>query len=70
MMLKMMLSAVSAMPSRIGVRASPAERSAPPSMKNTSMPLLKMNMMRRNGSASAFTSGAALTKSSRYGAAK
>ena len=47
-----MFSTVIAMPSIIGVRASPAERSAPPSMKKTSMPLLNTNMMRRNGSAS------------------
>ena len=67
MTLKTMLSTVSAMPSRIGVRASPAERSAPPSMKNTSMPMLKMNMMRRNGSASAFTAGVAFTRSSSVG---
>ena len=58
------------MPSIIGVRASPADRRAPPSMKNTSMPLLKRNMMRMNGSASAFTAGAAFTKSSSAGEAK
>ena len=58
------------MPSTIGVRASPADRRAPPSMKNTSMPLLKRNMMRMNGSASAFTAGAAFTKSSSAGEAK
>ena len=34
--LKAMLRSVIAMPSRIGVRASPAARSAPPSMKNIS----------------------------------
>ena len=62
-----MLSTVIAMPSTIGVRASPAERSAPPSMKNTIMPLLNRNMMRRNGSASAFTAGAAFTRSSSHG---
>ena len=62
--LSTMFSTVIAMPSIIGVRASPAERSAPPSMKNTSMPLLNRNMMRRNGSASAFTAGAAFTRSS------
>ena len=62
-----MFSTVIAMPSTIGVRASPAERSAPPSMKNISMPLLNMNMMRRNGSASAFTAGAAFTRSSSHG---
>ena len=52
------------MPSTIGVRASPADRSAPLSMKKISMPLLNRNMMRRNGSAWACTSGAAFTKSS------
>ena len=62
-----MFSNVIVMPRRIGVFASPAERSAPPSMKNTSMPQLNMNMMRRNGSASAFTAGAASTKSSSVG---
>jgi len=67
--LKTMFSAVIAMPSIIGVRASPAERNAPPSMKKIIMPLLNVNMIRRNGSASALTIGAALTKSSRYGAA-
>ena len=67
--LKTMFSTVSAMPRRIGVRASPAERSAPASMKNTSMPLLKANMMRRKGSASAFTAGAAFTRSSSQGEA-
>src|SRR5436190_54504 len=68
--LNAMLSAVSASPSIIGVRASPAERSAPPSMKNTSCPLENTNMMRRNGSASVLTAGAAFTKSSSVGAAK
>ena len=65
--LNAMLSRVSAMPMRIGVRASPAARRAPPSMKNTRNPPLKMNITRRNGRASAFTAGAALTKSSRTG---
>ena len=60
--------AVMAMPSTIGVRASPAERSAPLNMKNTIMPLEKPNMMRRNGNASVFTAGAALTRSSSKGA--
>ncbi len=55
------------MPSIIGVRASPAARSAPPNMKNTIMPMLHRNMMRRNGSASAFTCGAAFTRSSSRG---
>ena len=40
-------------PSRSGVRASPAARSAEVSMKNSSMPMLKEKLMRRNGSASA-----------------
>ncbi len=57
-------------PRIIGVRASPAERSAPPTMKKISIPLLVMNMMRRNGSACACTAGAALTRSSSEGARK
>ena len=65
-----MLSAVITKPRIIGVRASPAERSAPPSMKKTSMPMLVMNMIRRNGSASACTAGAALTRLSSEGARK
>ena len=40
-------TSVSAMPSRSGVRASPAARSAPPSMKKSSMPMLPVNMIRR-----------------------
>ena len=48
--------------------AGRAERAA--SMKKISMPLLNRNMMRRNGSASAFTAGAALTRSSSDGARK
>ena len=68
--LSTMLSAVITKPRTIGVRASPAERSAPPSMKNISMPLLVTNMMRRNGSAWACTAGAAFTKSSRTGPRK
>ena len=63
-------SAVMAMPSTIGVRASPAERRAPLSMKKMSIPLLNRNITRRNGSASAFTAGAAFTRSSRYGREK
>ena len=55
------------MPSRSGVRASPAARSAPPSMKNISMPMLNTNIVRRNGSASARTSGVACTSSSSHG---
>ena len=61
------LRTVIAMPSRSGVRASPAARSAPPSMKNISMPMLKTNIVRRNGSASARTAGVACTRSSRRG---
>ena len=64
------MSTVIVTPSRSGVRASPAARSAEVSMKNSSMPMLNMKLMRRNGSASARTSGEALTRSSRYGAAK
>jgi hypothetical protein len=60
-------STVIATPRSIGVRASPAERSAPLSMKNTSIPLLNRNMMRRKGSASAFTAGVAFTRSSSSG---
>jgi len=63
-----MFSAVSSTPRRNGVRASPAARSAPPIMKNSSMPMLPTNMMRRNGSASARTAGVALTTPSREGA--
>ncbi len=65
-----MLRTVITIPRRRGVRASPAERSAPPSMKNTSIPRLNTNMIRRYGSASACTSGAALTTSSSVGARK
>ena len=61
---------VIAMPSIIGVRASPADRSAALSMKNIIMPPMNTNMMRRNGSASALTAGAAFTKSSSHGDAK
>ena len=70
MMFRTMLSAVITTPSTIGVFASPAERSAPPSMKKTSMPLLATNMIRRNGSASACTAGEAFTSPSRNGAPK
>ena len=62
------LSTVAAIPRRSGVRASPAARNAPPSMKKTSIPTLPTNIVRRKGSAAAFTSGAARTTSSRYGA--
>ena len=64
------LSTVSAIPRRSGVRASPAARSAPPSMKNISMPMLNTNIVRRNGSASARTSGVACTSSSSDGDSK
>ena len=50
-------STVIMMPSRNGVLASPAERRAPPSMKNISMPNENTNMILRYGSASACTSG-------------
>ena len=55
--LKTALSTVAAMPRRSGVRASPAARNAPPSMKNTSRPTLPTNIVRRKGSAAAFTGG-------------
>ena len=64
---KQKLSTVIASPSRSGVRASPAARSAPPSMKNISSPMLPMNIVRRNGSASARTAGVALTSVSSVG---
>jgi hypothetical protein len=57
-------------PSRIGVRESPAARSAEVSMKNISMPMQNVKLTRRNGIASARTSGDAFAKSSRYGEAK
>ena len=60
-------SSVMATPRIIGVLASPAERRAPPSMKNTIIPLLYRNVTRRKGSASAFTAGAAFTRSSSQG---
>ncbi len=63
--LRTRLSKVIDTPSRSGVRASPAARSAELSMKNSSMPMLNMKLMRRNGSACAFTAGAALIMSSR-----
>ena len=64
------LSTVMATPRIIGVRASPAERSAVPSMKNIIMPPLNRNMIRRKGSASCSTAGAALTKSNSHGDTK
>ena len=62
--------AVAVMPSFIGVRASPAERSAPESMKKIIMPMLNTNIVRRNGSASACTAAEAFTSPSRRGARK
>ena len=67
MTLNTRFSTVIAMPSIIGVRASPADRSAALSMKNIIMPPMNTNMMRMNGSASVFTAGAAFTKSSSHG---
>ena len=58
---------VIAIPRTIGVRASPAERNAPVSMKKIIMPLEKPNKIRRYGSASACTAGVALTRSSSQG---
>ena len=49
---KMMFNTVITMPSRKGVRASPAARKAPLNMKNISMPKLNTNMIRMYGSAS------------------
>ncbi len=63
--LKIRFSTVIVMPSRSGVLASPEARSAADSMKNSSMPMLKTKLMRRNGSAWARTSGAAFTSDSR-----
>src|SRR5213593_1964391 len=63
-----MFNTVRRIPRRIGVRASPAARSAPPTMKNSSIPMLPTNMMRRNGNASWRTAGAALTTPSSDGA--
>ena len=70
MMFNTMFNTVIETPRIIGVRASPAERRAPLSMKNTSMPLLKRNIVRRNGSASACTAGAAFTRSNNDGEAR
>jgi hypothetical protein len=65
--LRMTLSTVMAIPSTIGVRASPAARSAPLVMKKIIIPPPKMNITRRKGSASARTAGAAFTRSSTTG---
>ena len=70
MTLSTMFSTVIATPRRSGVRASPADRSAPLIMKKISMPMLKTNMMRIYGSASTCTSGAALIRLSSDGARK
>ena len=43
---KMTFNTVITMPSRKGVRTSPAARKAPLNMKNISMPRLKTNMIR------------------------
>ena len=67
---KMTFNTVITMPSLKGVRASPAARKAPLNMKNISMPRLKTNMIRRYGSASTWTSGAAFTIRSSPGARK
>ena len=53
MMFSTMFSTVIVSPSRSGVRASPAARSAADNMKNSSMPRLKTKLIRRNGSACA-----------------
>ncbi len=65
--LRTTFNTVSTIPRRRGVWASPADRSAPPSMKNSIMPKLNRNMMRMYGSASACTAGVAFTRSSRTG---
>ena len=68
--LNTMLPTVTARPSLSGVRASPAERSAPPSMKKSIIPKPNTNMMRRNGNDSLTTAGVAFTRPSSHGAAK
>ncbi len=67
-MFRHMLSTVMMAPRRSGVRASPADRSAPPTMKNIRSPMLNRNIVRRYGSASARTSGVACTSPSSRGA--
>ena len=69
-MLKKTVSTVMPTPRRSGVCASPAARNAPLSMKNIIMPRMPMNIIRRNGSASLCTSGAALIRRSSAGEAK
>ena len=61
---------VKAIPYRSGVRASPADRSAPPSKKNTIIPKLNRNMILRYGSASDRTSAVAFTNCNRIGERK
>src|SRR5439155_1436247 len=56
-----MFRTVRRIPRRSGVRASPAARKAPLTMKKSSIPRLPTNMIRRNGSASTRTAGAAFT---------
>ena len=63
--LNVMFSTVIRMPSRNGVRASPADRSAPPNMKNSSMPMLNTNMSGGTATPRPCTSGVALTRSSK-----
>jgi len=63
-----MFKAVRSRPSTIGVRASPAARTAPLTMKNSSMPRLPTNIRRRNGNACACTAGVACTTPSSVGA--
>ena len=67
--LSAMVRIVIARPRRSGVCGSPAARNAPLSMKNITRPTMPTNIVRRNGSASARTSGAALTSVSSHGAA-
>ena len=59
--LNAIVSAVMARPSRSGVFGSPAARNAPLSMKNIIIPKMPMNIVRRNGNASACTMAAAFT---------
>ena len=64
------VSTVMASPRRSGVRGSPAARNAPLNMKNMIRPTLPTNIVRRKGSASRRTSGAALTSVRSHGAAR
>src|SRR6266516_4083296 len=59
--LQAMFRTVRRIPRCSGVRASPAARNAPPTMKKSSIPMLPTNMMRRTGGASTRTPGAAFT---------